>query len=235
MNCNIKRGTYSLLKKYTILYAEDEPIIQMNIHQFLQHYFKQIILASDGKEALDLFQEHTPDVVILDIKMPHINGLDVAKEIRKTDKFVPIIMLTAYNDTDKLLQAIELNLTTYLIKPLSKTKLHEMIEKITSSLNKINKNLVYIDNDYFWNKQSQKLYFQNKIISLTSGESRLCELFIEKLHKDVYYEDIMVHVWADKFDEEISIESVKSLLSRLRKKLPKDSLQNIYGKGYKLQ
>jgi len=107
------------LKNKSILYVEDEPEIQANIAEYLQNYFSKVYLAKDGRGALEQYQNYKPDVLLLDINLPYVDGLTIAQKIRKNNKQIKIIMLTAYTEKEKLLKATELKLTKYLIKPIS--------------------------------------------------------------------------------------------------------------------
>ena len=98
----------------TLLYAEDEEITRINYAKYLSRFFDKVYEASDGKEALEIYKAKKPDILLLDIDMPHIDGLEVARRIREKDKKCRIIMLTAIKDVDKLIFATELNLTKYL-------------------------------------------------------------------------------------------------------------------------
>lgn len=109
----------SMLKKHSVMYVEDEPEIQRNIAEYLGNYFGEVHLASDGQEALDQYSTHRPDVLLLDINLPNIDGLTVAKKIRESDQNTEIVMLTAFTEKEKLLKAIELKLTKYLVKPVA--------------------------------------------------------------------------------------------------------------------
>ncbi|NOR57562.1 MAG: response regulator, partial [Sulfurimonas sp.] len=94
--------------KFSILYAEDDERIREKYAKFLRLYFKDVYEATNGKEALELYDENRPDVIILDINMPIINGLEVAKIIRRRDNETQLIILSAYSDREKLLVATEL-------------------------------------------------------------------------------------------------------------------------------
>ncbi len=220
------------LKNYTLLYAEDETIIRLNIQTFFQKYFHKVLIAKDGKEAIELIEKHQPEILILDIEMPYLNGLEVAQIVRNYNKTTPIVMITAHSDTTTLLEAIELNLTAYLIKPITKNKLEELLIKLQKYFQESSKELIYLSRTVYWDTQEQLLYKDGSVIELSIKEKRLLTLFLKNINKNIYYEDIMAHVWEENFHEEISIASVKNLVSSLRKKLPKDSLKNIYGKGY---
>ena len=224
----------SILKNHSILYVEDEPEIQANIKEYLEGYFQKVYLASNGKDALNIYRQCSPDTLLLDINIPYIDGISLAKEIRKTDKNIKIIMLTGVTDTERLLEATELKLTKYLVKPISPKKFKESMILLASELTDNPINFIHLNNNYIWNLQKKCLTHNGELIALSEKEQKLLELFIQKKGKHVSYEDIMVSVWEESFEKEISIESVKNQVSYLRKKLPKDSIVNVYGLGYRL-
>lgn len=225
----------STLENYTILYVEDEPKIQELIAKYLENYFATVYLASDGEEALEMYEEHHPEVILLDINLPLLNGLDVARKIRQTDKWVKIIMLTAHTEQEKLLQATELKLTKYLIKPIDPKVFKETLMLLSEELTENPHVFVHIAPHCVWNKKEETLILDDAPVSLLDKEQRLLKLLISRKGSAVSYEDIMVDVWDDAYDKEISIDAVKILISRMRKKLPQDCITSVYGKGYTLQ
>ena len=159
-----------LLKQCTILYAEDESIIRMNLTKQLSQYFKTVYAVKNGEEALEMYKKVSPDVLMLDINMPQLSGLEVAHAVRETNKDIPIVILTAYTESPLLLDAVELNLSKYLVKPISKTKLKEALLKVEESLRLLALDVMKLSNTCFWHKSEKKLY-QNKIpIELNSRE-----------------------------------------------------------------
>jgi diguanylate cyclase (GGDEF)-like protein/PAS domain S-box-containing protein len=119
-----------LLSNKNILYVEDETAAAEEVSFFLQHYMKNLYVAKDGQEGLEIFQTNSIDLVITDIQMPKVNGLEMAKIIRETDASIPIIIVSAFNESSMLLEAINLGIDAYLLKPLSLKKLLEKIEKL---------------------------------------------------------------------------------------------------------
>lgn len=224
----------SLLKNHSILYVEDEPEIQANIAEYLESYFASVLVANDGKEGLSLYEKHHPDVLLLDINLPYISGLEMAKEIRQKDQDVKIVMLTAYTEKIQLLRATELKLTKYLIKPVTPKLFKETMELIAQELRKNPSRFVNLSINCVWNKKEETLYVEDIQIALTNKEQRLLKLLIEKKGSTISYEDIMIAVWDDAFDTNISLDSIKNQISHLRKKLPKDCIDTVYGKGYML-
>jgi DNA-binding response OmpR family regulator len=222
-----------LLEKYRVLYVEDDKIIQKNVEEYLDGYFEKVYLADNGKDALNIYKSKQPDVIILDIEIPFIDGLTVAKEIRRENKQIPIVMLTAYTETEKLLQATELNLCKYLVKPVRPKDFKEAILNIARVVEENERDYIHLKENYKWHIKTKELFNKNKKILLSEKERLLLELFLNT-YRYVSYEDIMATLWIDEFEKEISIESVKQQVSLLRKKLPKDTIKNIYGEGYKL-
>lgn len=109
--------TAQSLAKIKVLYVEDDPSIQAPLAKFLSRRVKELILASDGVDGLEKFQEYQPDVVITDINMPNMHGFKMASEIRKIAPNVPIIVTSAHNEKPFKYQANLININGYLVKP----------------------------------------------------------------------------------------------------------------------
>ena len=222
------------LKPYTVLYAEDDKALQKSTAEYLQRYFKEVYVASDGREALSLYSTCQADVVILDIDMPYLDGLSVANQIRKSNQTMPIVMMTAFTDTQMLLEATELNLTTYLVKPVKANQFQEALQKVRVKLENSTKSKQKLAEEYMRDSLKKVLYFQGEAVALSVKEKRLLDLLVRHAHNCVSFEEIMAVVWEDAFEREVSLESVKYHVSMLRKKLPNISIKNVYGRGYVL-
>ena len=117
-----------LLKNITILYVEDEITIAEQVKFFFSRFVKGFYVASNGLEGLELYKEINPDIIITDIQMPKMNGLDMIKEI--DDKNIPVIITTAYSDSSYLLKAIELNVDKFVIKPVNLVDLVSDVQRL---------------------------------------------------------------------------------------------------------
>lgn len=225
------------MNSLTILYAEDEIETRNNYSNYLKRYFKEVYVAQNGEQALEYYKEFKPNIMLLDINMPFINGLELTKKIRENDKKTRIIILTAHLEQDKLLFAAELNLTKYLPKPISRIKLKEALTEAVNQYKELNlENLVFNLNDgYSFNRDSKKLIFENSEIKLTKYESQFLELMTSKKDRVFTSDEIYNYLWDEVESCESSATKLKDLIKRLRKKLPKDSIENIYGAGYKLK
>lgn len=224
-----------ILQYHTILYVEDEPEIQSNIGEYLKSYFADVYFASDGIEAMKQYRRLSPDVLLLDISIPGMDGLTFARKIREENDRIKIIILTAHTETQKLLDATELRLTKYLIKPVTPRFFKETMSLLAEELRIDSSYVVEIVHDCFWNEKLNELHVSGKSVSLTPKEERLLKLFIQQKGKTVSYADIMLAVWDDALERDISIDSVKNRVSQLRKKLPQGCIHSVYGIGYTLK
>jgi len=222
------------LKQHTILYAEDDKALQESTSEYLRRYFREVYVASDGAEALEVYRREQPSAAILDIDMPKKDGLQVAKDIREVNSNIPILMLTAFTDVDKLLEATELNLCKYLVKPVEAQVFKEALHKLSEVLKEHMDAYINLSKEYKWDIQNEILFHKTKSIALSHKEKILLALLVKHHRRCVSFEEIMAIVWEDDFHEEISVQSVKLQVTLLRKKLPKGSIKNVYGKGYVL-
>ncbi len=140
---------FDILKSLNILYVEDEEEIREEMTLSNRDFFKSFIVAVDGKDGLKKFQENSIDIIITDIQMPKLNGLDMIEEIRKSSD-IPIIITTAFTEISYLQKSIKLKVDGYVSKPLNLKELLKIVskasikivnERLTKSLEEINKNL----------------------------------------------------------------------------------------------
>lgn len=216
------------LSNYTVLYAEDDEGVRVNVAEMLNLIFKKVLMAQDGLEAYELFLEYKPELVITDIKMPKLNGMDLARKIRKEDTKIQILIMSAHTEVDFMLEAIDLSLMKYLVKPITQTKLFDALDKFLQT-QKID-NLVTLKDGWGYNSAKKVTVFDEKEFELTKKESKLLEMLLHK--KSVLtYSEIEQELWKD---EHMSLNALRLLIKNLRKKLPEGYLKNIQSIGYKL-
>ena len=121
---------------FSVLFVENDLILKERYMRFLRLYFKNVYEASNGKDALEKYYIYKPDVAIVAMDIPKIDGITVAKEIREVDEKIILIMLTAYSNTSQLLDAMELKLFKYLIKPMKTFEFESLLEGVTLKLKK---------------------------------------------------------------------------------------------------
>lgn len=118
-----------ILKNLTLLYVEDDADIRAEIQKLISRFFKELYTAKNGMEGINLFKQHMPDLVLTDLRMPEMNGMEMSKQIKVLNPETPIIVTTAHNESGYLLEAIELGLDRYLLKPVDLNLLIEALEK----------------------------------------------------------------------------------------------------------
>ena len=198
--------------------------------EYLSNYCKKVFSARDGQEALAVYKEKKPNIIITDIEMPRLNGLEMAKQIRKEDKTTPIIIATAFTDTSYLLQAVELQLIKYITKPISSKKLKEALQLVLEHLHM--DSILYIDKKSCYDKLNKTLMIDNEFIKLSNKELQLLDLLAKNHHRVVNYEEIESILW---YDDAMSKNALRALVRVLRIKLQGDYIENISGFGYRLK
>jgi signal transduction histidine kinase len=123
-----------LLKRLSFLIVEDEGAIRENLEFFLKRRVKALYSAADGNEGLESFIQHRPDIVLTDINMPVMNGLDMAEAIRAISPDTPIVVVTAYNDHEFFIRSIELGVDRYVLKPIETEQLLKSLIEVAEKM-----------------------------------------------------------------------------------------------------
>ena len=217
--------------KYSLLYSEDEADIREMVVEYLEDCFSTIYVAKNGEQALEFYELYHPDIIITDIKMPKMNGLELAVAIRKQNKEIPIIITTAYTTTKYLLQAIELNLVKYLLKPVEEKNLQEALTSAMERLETSHGSTIQFSKGYTFDMFSKILTHKAELISLTIKQRDFLYLLLKHKQREVSYESIQHYVWKDKI---MSDAALRSLVYDLRTLIHKNIVQNVSKIGYKI-
>ena len=221
-----------IIEDISILIAEDESELREFLTEYLQIFFKKVYVAKCGYECYTQYLEKRPDIILSDINMPKLDGLSMVKRIRERDSETEIIIMSAHSEQEKLLQAIELGLVTYLIKPINSKKLKDVLMGLVKKL-RSSKKRIYLSNEIFWDKTSSTLWNSEKQISLKEKELMLFKLLCSKTNHAFTTENIFYHLYGNN-EKDFSEYSVTSFIKRLRAKLPENLIENEYGLGYKI-
>ncbi len=218
----------SKLSKYKVLYAEDDEGVRKNVSEMLSLMFSEVVLAKDGMQAYELFQERHFDLIITDIKMPNLSGIELAKKVRKENKNIEIIVISAHTEVDYMLEAVELGLIRYIVKPITETKLIDALEKFLATQEDENQHI--IEEGWVYDSLEKVIFNENEKFELTKKEAKFLEMLLKK--KSVLsYEEIETSLWGDEY---MSLNALRLMIKNFRKKLPQGALKNIQGFGYKL-
>ncbi len=217
----------------SILFADDSFSAQQNYIEYLSHLFQNVYMASDGETAWRLYQDHHPDIILLDIEMPILDGLSLARRIRRNDKRTRIVIASGHGSEDRLLQAVELGLTRFLPKPFRRQALKDALAKAVGELDATER--IALGQEYLWDMTERKLFYRGEEIKLTAREQALLLLLSSSPKRTLSSYTIESQIWPEAQLETDVTGRLKTLVRRLRKKLPPDCIENVYGEGYRLK
>ncbi|TVQ11629.1 MAG: response regulator [Bacteroidetes bacterium] len=159
----------------SILYVEDQDDVRLFLSKILSRHYSNIILAENGKDGLDLYHKHRPDIVITDIKMPVMDGLSMSSRIKESNPKAQIILTTAHSDMEYFIQSIDIGINQYILKPIDREKLYAAIDNC--------KDQVLLEREI--ENQNKKLKENNEKLTRQERELR------ENLQKSIALKEII--------------------------------------------
>lgn len=226
--------------KETILLAEDEAVLGKLVKEALERKSYSVLWAKDGNEAYELYMREKPDICILDVMMPAVNGFIVAGKIRALSADVPILFLTARSETNDVIKGFEVGGNDYLKKPFN---LEELFLRIRELLRRkaLNARPAEVSSDpfffgtYEFNPVSQVLKCSEETFNLSHKESELLKALLRHKNDLMPRKEILLQLWGD--DSFFHARTMDVYIAKLRKYLKHDeklSIVNIRGFGFKL-
>lgn len=224
------------MEKIHVLLVEDEKTLAMIIKDTLEDQDFTITTAYDGEEGLRTFFDVKPDIVVADVMMPRMDGFEMVRRIRQTDKVTPVLFLTARSAINDVVEGFELGANDYLKKPFGmqelivrlKALMHKaFIEKVVTHTHEIG--------GYHFNAVTQQLTFAGVSEELSHRESEILKRLCENRNEVVSSQSILLELWGD--DSFFNARSLHVFITKLRHKLSKDEqirIVNVRGIGYKL-
>ncbi len=234
---------FSQTKELTLLLVEDYEPLRNDMAEMLEDLFKMVVVASNGVEALGFYKEYqseygkTFDIVISDIVMPVMNGVDFCEILRKENENQQIIILSAHTDTEYLLRLINLGIAQFINKPVQHERLLDTLIYVCSKINKeeevLPQSTIFdMGEKTVWHREKHVLQRDNLPVTLTKHEILLMQLLVEKEEQVCTNDDIIQHFYIQ--GVELDEKNIRNLVFKLRKKLPEKAVSSIYGMGYKL-
>ena len=227
------------MKNNRVLVVEDDPNLGKILMDYLSAKDYMVNLAVDGEQGLEKFVNGNYDILILDIMMPKKDGFSLAQDIRKIDKSIPIIFLTAKSQKENIIKAFKLGADDYLTKPFS---IDELLARMIAVMKRIPKKKEKkleekfdFANFTFVHKQNLLIDNKGKEHQLTTKENELLKLFCLNLNKRVDRNSALIKIWGD--DSYYNARSMDVYIAKLRKYLKSDSkvqIKTIHGHGFKL-
>lgn len=238
------------LLKYTkdlsILFVEDHDDLRSTTHQILNNFFDKASSAENGHEALKLYNEYIEehdgnsyDIILTDLEMPKMNGVQLTQNIYSLNPEQTILVLSAHDESKYLLPLINLGIEQFIKKPLDFQELLKVLLNTSKKLlNKpkeqldVTQDTITINDIFTYDRKNKSLTNSSENIYLTKYEIIFMDKLTTGVGKIFSNEDIVNYYIS--LDENIDAQNIRKLVSKLRKKLPDDSLESIYGVGYRL-
>ena len=219
-----------ILNNLTVLIVENEGDGKKIVQEVMRDKFEKVITAQNGDEGLKKFKKYNPNMVITDVFMPIMNGLDMAKSIKEMSKDTPIIVFSTNSEKETLLKAIDVGIDKYVLKPIDLDDFLVTLENVAK--NKIETaNIIQVTNGYSFNKIKRVLIRDGVEISLTKKELAFISLLIKRLGTLVLHDEIKNVVWVG---ESVTEAAIRTFVKRVRDKVGSNFIKNVPGLGYKI-
>jgi two-component system KDP operon response regulator KdpE len=225
------------MKQTTILIIDDEPKIVRFIKTSLSLAGYNLLTASTGQSALAQYEQEQPDLIILDLGLPDVDGFDVLREVRSYST-VPVIILTARDDEKDKVRGLELGADDYLTKPFGARELEARIQAVLRRVEwspQPNDVAEFSLNDLYVDFRRRKVRMRTDEVHLTPTEYELLRMLIQHLGQVLLHGDLLSRVWGEEYRNDLAILRVN--ISRLRQKLEEDPrhpryVMTVPGVGY---
>lgn len=218
--------------------VEDDPNIRDIVVGYLQKEGYDIKAVDTAEKAWDIFEEEAPDLWVLDIMLPGMDGYEFCKKIRQTSE-VPIIIISAKDDeVDKIL-GLELGGDDYLTKPFSPRELVARVKRhlkrweVMQPENQKDQTETIETEDLILNMTERRAYFKGEEIDTTTKEFEMLKILASQQNRAFSREELLVKVWGEDYFG--SDRAVDDLVKRLRKKMQELPLETVWGHGYRLR
>lgn len=222
------------MNKIKILYVEDEPNLGTIVSETLEQKGFHVVLVKDGAKVLEEFKTYTPDICVLDVMLPHIDGFELGREIRKKYDQLPIIFLTAKTQTQDVVEGFSSGGTDYIRKPFS---VDELVVRIHNQLHLKQQHNVVTDEisigKFKFLPKKYELHTGKEIFKLSNREAEVLTIFTRHINQTIDRKHLLMEVWGD--DSFFHSRNLDVYISKLREYFSSDKniqIITLKGKGY---
>ena len=215
----------------TILLLEDDVHLSDTVKQFLTFQGYEVICAYDGLQAQDLVYEKHIDLMLLDVKVPHLNGFEFLRTVRSEGKDTPAIFITSLNSVQDVTQGFDSGCDDYIRKPFALKELLVRIESLLKRTYGTYDEQIDLGDNLLFDTKSLLLTQENKRVSLKTKELKLLALFLQYPNELLEYEKIFETLW--EYDEEPSAGSLRTYIKTLRAVIGKEKIETVKNIGYR--
>ena len=225
-------------KNLNLLFAEDHEELRQSTTEILKNFFHNVDAVDDGDKALELYKKNSYDIVLTDIRMPVMDGIELTQKIYKINPEQCIIILSAHDESKYLIPLINLGVSQFIKKPIDYQELMDSLLKISKALiNKTDMSVssshnIVLDTNYYYDRENRLLLKDNEPVYLTKYEIIFLDILTNQSGKIFSNEDIVNYYLSQ--NESIDPQNIRKLVSKLRKKVPSDSIESVYGIGYRI-
>ena len=216
--------------RYNVLYVDDDSEACLSIGTVLKYYFANVYIAKNGFEALEIYKQKSCNVLLVDYDMPIMNGYEFLKEVRKENALVPAVIISSYDDKDKLFNAIKLELVEYLVKPFDHSELKVLFKNILQWMEKKSLLEFRLTDHCIYSFVTKKIINNEKNIDLTSSEYKILEYLLFNENRLIPYDTLI-----DLNSEDSNQKSLVSQIYKIKKKIGADIIKNVKNEGYILK
>jgi two-component system response regulator TctD len=220
------------LQSFRLLFAEDDQAVAASMKAIFGHYFGDITHCVDGMGALSAARKERFDLLILDIFMPGMDGLEVARTLRECGQSVPILILTSFEEIEPLRRAASLRLLDYLIKPLEIEAFERVLKQLLDQTRLTRHDQITLNRHCYYDRTRQAIIrsdLPEHTATLSPNENTLLEMLIERQGRMVHLEEIDTRL----YEGQMTAQALRNLIMRLREKLiDKESITTHRGIGF---
>lgn len=221
-------------KKYKVLYVEDHEEVRKETLSLLHNYFDHITVAINGEDGYNKFLESDFDIIFTDLDMPVMDGIEMIKKIRESNLLISIVVLSAYDDKEYILEALNEGIDGYILKPYTMEKIVNLLKRVVFVLSSTEQDdAIELANGFSFSGSKNLLKDKNhEIVKLTIKELELVKFLIE--NKEIYMtsEIIIANLYGE---GDLNSTKIRSIISRIHKKTQVNIIESHYGMGYKIR
>jgi len=214
-----------------ILLLEDELMLQSSIVEYLETLGHKCVFFHNGEDAKQSLQDTHYDLLILDINVPDLSGLELLKFLKECNCNTPVVFISAMVDIENITEAFDLGASDYLKKPFHLKELALRVQKIANEMDNTKREHILLSQNYSYIKKENKLLFNNKEQILTKKQHSIIECLCQNIGTLINFDIFREYAWGSDL---VSDATIRAEISRLRKALKEDFIQNHKGVGYKV-
>lgn len=214
-----------------ILLLEDELMLKSSIVEYLETLGHKCVAFLNGEEARESFTDNCYDLLIFDINVPDLSGLELLKHLKNNNCNTPVIFISAMVDIENITEAFDLGASDYIKKPFHLKELALRVQKISNEIDHTKREHILLSPNYSYIKKDNKLLYNNTEQVLTKKQHSIIECLCQNIGTIINFDIFREYAWGSDL---VSDATIRAEISRLRKVLKEDFIQNHKGVGYKV-